>query len=192
MISDGPEPSPPTCPVVEIRFKVQMHEPVAKPVVASRMGLHAPMPDCAAMTTQPSAAHTHGLPIKHQLIAACLGHLRRRGQLIKKENTLPVVGRNLADPFRLTIDNPGSPGDRPVKLHGSARRESRSRDRWRSELRMRLAHAARRPQMCRAHVRRTAHEAPHRVCGFMRFLDWLEMCGCRLTHLVTFSDEFVT
>ena len=60
------------------------------------------------------------LSVQHQLIAACLGHLRRRGQFIKKENAFAGGGEKLRwDPFGLVFGDPRqTPEIDRVKLHG--------------------------------------------------------------------------
>jgi hypothetical protein len=60
------------------------------------------------------------LPVKNQLIATGLGHLRRRGQLVKKENAFPGGREKLGwYPFGLILGNTRqTPEIDRVKLHG--------------------------------------------------------------------------
>ena len=79
----------PPAPVVEIRFKVQMHETVAqrsrhREVNAAFRGRIAGGDDDPAIGQHILAE----LSVEHQLIATRLGHLRRRGQLIEEEDAL--------------------------------------------------------------------------------------------------------
>ncbi len=58
--------------------------------------------------------------IKHQLIAARLGHLRRRCQFIEKENAFAYGGKKLGrHPFGLVFgDSRQAPKIDRIKLHG--------------------------------------------------------------------------
>ena len=111
----------PPAPVVEIRFKVQMHEPVAQ---RSRHGeMDATLRCWIAGGDDNPAIGQHilaELPVQHQLIAACLGHLRRRCQLIEKENAFAGGGEKLGrDPFGLVFGDPRqTPKIDRVELHG--------------------------------------------------------------------------
>ena len=79
----------PSAPVVEIRFKVQMHEPVAQR--SRHREMNSTLRCRIAGGDDHPAVGQHilaELSVEHELIAARLGHLRRRGQLIEKENAL--------------------------------------------------------------------------------------------------------
>ena len=89
-------PDRPFRPVVEIRLKIEVHEPVPQRPrhceVDTPFGCGIPGGDHDPLIGQSVFAET---TIPNQLIAAGLRHLWRRSQLIAKENALPEVGRNL-------------------------------------------------------------------------------------------------
>jgi hypothetical protein len=111
----------PPAPVVEIRFKVQMNESVAQwprhGEVNATLGGRIPGCDDNPAIGQHILAE---LPVQYQLIAARLGHLRRRGQLIEKEDAFACGGKELGrHPFGLVLGDPRqTPEIDRVELHG--------------------------------------------------------------------------
>jgi hypothetical protein len=111
----------PLAPVVKIRFKVQMHKSVAQRPRHREM--NAALGGWISCRNDNPAVGQYilaELAIKHQLIAARLGHLWRRGQLIKEEDALACGREKLGrDPFGLMFGDPRqTPEIDRVKLHG--------------------------------------------------------------------------
>jgi hypothetical protein len=116
-----PRPDRPLRPVVEIRFEVEMHEPVAQ---RPRHGeVNAALRGRIACGDHNPAIRQHilaELPVQDQLIAARLGHLRSRGQLVEKENAFACGGEKPGGhPFGPVFGDPRqAPKIDRVKLHG--------------------------------------------------------------------------
>ena len=105
----------------QIRFKVQMDEPVAQR--ARHREMDSTLRCRIAGCDDYPAVGQHilaELPVQHQLIAARLGHLRRGGQFIKKEDAFACGGEKLGrHPFRLIRCNSREAAQiNRVKLHG--------------------------------------------------------------------------
>ena len=112
----------PFAPVVEIRLKVQMNEPVAQRPWHGKMDTALGSWITGGDDNPPFGQQVFAeFPVEHQLITTGLGHLRRGGQLVEKENALAGIGEKLGgNPFRLILDNSGqSPEIDRVKLHGA-------------------------------------------------------------------------
>jgi hypothetical protein len=86
----------PLAPVVQVGFEFEMDKTIAQRPRHREM--HATLRGRIAGGDDHPPVGQHVLAqfaVEHQLVAAGLRHLRRRGQLIEKENAFPSVGRNL-------------------------------------------------------------------------------------------------
>ena len=155
----------PPAPVAQVGFEFEMDETIAQRPRHREMHAALRCRIAGGDDDPPIGEHVFAqFAVENELVAASLGHLRRRGQLVQKENALAVVGRNLGGTHSVwSAAMRAGRADRPDRVARRARRESRSRDRAPPGRRSATCPRRTRPRCAGAHVRRSAHEAPRRA-----------------------------
>ena len=156
-------------PVLEVRLEVEVDEAVAQR--PRHREVHATLGGrIAGGDHHPAVRQTifTELAIEHQLIAACLCHLRCGGELVEKEDALARswAGTSAAPTRPGRPRSAADPADRPDQAARRAHRGTASSGPKRPGRRSVICRRRRRPRYAGAHVGRSAHAAPQRVRGF--------------------------